>query len=176
MNGAGLEMLYDPLDLYVWVFFLRILFHFELFNVIFYWCDLFFALPRVFWKENSCHFCVYVALNYWIHCFTIARLELTLLLLTRITISFCSFSLEKSKNSKSGLSWLLFFHKTKSSQKCNRKPSPIKELVWRCLCFLSWKPKSCLHPMVHIVLVTQCFSFLSFWNHKFIDGLCSRLP
>lgn len=68
------------------------------------------------------------------------------------------------------------FSQDKSSQKCNRKPSPIKELVWRCLCFLSWKPKSCLHLMVHIVLVTQCFSFLSFWNHKFINGLCSRLP
>lgn len=175
MNGAGLEMLYDPLDLYVWVFFLRILFHFELFNVIFYWCDLFFALPRVFWKENSCHFCVYVALNYWIHCFTIARLELTLLL-TRIKISFRSFFLEKKvKIPRVGFHDCCF-SQDKSSQKCNRKPSPLKELVWRCLCFLSWKPKSCLHPMVHIVLVTQCFSFLSFWNHKFIDGLCSRLP
>lgn len=128
---------------------------------------LFFALPRVFWKENSCHFCVYVALNYWIHCFTIARL-------TQIKISFRSFSLDKiKKNPKVGFHYRCF-SKDKSSQKCNHKPSLIKELVWRW-CFFSWKPKSCLHPMVHIVLVSQCFSCLSFWKNKFVDRLGSQL-
>lgn len=160
MNGVGLEMLYDPLDLYVWVFFLRILFHFELFNVIYFIGVTFFLHCLVYFEKKT--LVIFVSMLPWItEYIALPSLALSSLFCWLQSKSHFVHSLSKKvKISRVGFHDCCF-SQDKSSQKCNRKPSPIKELVWRCLCFLSWKPKSCLH-------LIQCFSdamfliFLSF--------------
>lgn len=158
MNGAGLEVFYDPLDLYVWVVSSGSMFHFELLNMIFYWCDLFFLhCLMYFWKENSCHFCVYVALNYWIHCFTIARLEVTLLLARIKTIPrFFSFI---HKTSRSRLSfdelYRCFF-----TQAFLYKTNGGKLMSQCCFFFLHKNQRAVCISQFTLYLVLECFSFL----------------
>lgn len=111
----------------------------------------FFALPHVFWKEN-CHFCVYVALNYWIHCFTIARLEVTLLSAKK------KKSLVRQDNiSKGGLLFhkhCCWFSQDKPGPNPAHKTNGVKLMSQ---CYFSLRPKSCLHPTVHIVFSDAMF-------------------
>lgn len=138
--GWSGDLFNDPLDLYVWVYFLRIYVSFWTFkrDILLVWPFFFFFL--------HCHMCfekktlvIFVSMLPW-------TVEYTALPSLALRSLFCWLD-----SPESGLSsdehYRCFFFPPRRIQS--------KKLMSRC--FFSLRPKSCSHPTVHIVFRDSMF-------------------